>query len=93
MLLFGLYSCSALVWLLLGCFALKRDHEWLAVFIFMFSLYLMLLSHASLIIGAIKNAVEKNAKQKETEEQGQAGDSRENLKNAVEKNAKQKSGG
>ena len=54
-----LFTSGAFILLVLGCLALKRNCEWLAVLIIMGSLYMMLLVHAELVAGAIRNAIEK----------------------------------
>jgi hypothetical protein len=66
----GFLSCSAFVWLLLGCLALKRNYEWLAVLIIGGSVFMMLLVHASLVTGAIKDALENKANREEAENRG-----------------------
>jgi len=71
----GLFSSGACLLLLLGCLALKRNYEWLAVFIIMGSLYMMLLVHASLVIGATKYELEKKTKQQQAENRNETSDS------------------
>lgn len=61
------FSAGAFLWLLLGCLALKHNYGWLAVLIIGGSVYMMLLVHASLVVGAIKDALEKKTKDEEAQ--------------------------